>query len=145
MRISTDDGPRKLRAVWLGPKGKTLPVEWTFVQWGVTVGLWLLLMAGFGWLWWLLTHNPLVAAVSGVAWGVLVGTWLAVRIMHRVTFDEPLRYHREQLIAGLRLVRHGRIPRGRQTMWAAPVVGGVSAGVARAMGWTEQEVSDGWL
>ena len=38
--LRTDDGPRKLRAVWLGPKGATLPFEWTYVQWSaVLIGL----------------------------------------------------------------------------------------------------------
>ena len=38
--LRTDDGPRKLRAVWLGPKGATLPFEWTYVQWAaVLIGI----------------------------------------------------------------------------------------------------------
>ncbi len=36
-RLRTDDGPRKLRAVWLGPAGSTLPFQWTYVQWLVTL------------------------------------------------------------------------------------------------------------
>ena len=35
--LRTDDGPRKLRAVWLGPKGATLPFEWTYVQWAAVL------------------------------------------------------------------------------------------------------------
>ena len=30
--LRTDDGPRRLRAIWLGPNGATLPFEWTYVQ-----------------------------------------------------------------------------------------------------------------
>ncbi|MBM7799362.1 hypothetical protein JOE57_002283 [Microlunatus panaciterrae] len=43
--LRTDDGPRKLRAVWLGPKGATLPFEWTYVQWAVTL---LMIPVGIG-------------------------------------------------------------------------------------------------
>jgi len=35
--LRTDDGPRRLRAIWLGPNGATLPFEWTYVQWGVVL------------------------------------------------------------------------------------------------------------
>jgi hypothetical protein len=95
--LRTDDGPRKLRAVWLGPKGATLPFEWTYVQWSVTllmiplgIGLVSLLIAGAG----LLTigHAPWFTFWFGLIYGAPLAIYLAVRLMRGVTFDEPLRY-----------------------------------------------------
>jgi len=95
--LRTDDGPRKLRAVWLGPKGATLPFEWTYVQWSVTllmiplgVALVALLIAVGG----LLTigHAPWFTFWFGLIYGAPAAIYLAVRLMRGVTFDEPLRY-----------------------------------------------------
>jgi hypothetical protein len=95
--LRTDDGPRKLRAVWLGPKGATLPFEWTYVQWSVTllmiplgVALVALLIAVGG----LLTigHVPWFTFWFGLIYGAPAAIYLAVRLMRGVTFDEPLRY-----------------------------------------------------
>ena len=95
--LRTDDGPRKLRAVWLGPKGATLPFEWTYVQWSVTllmiplgVALVALLIAVGG----LLTigHAPWFTFWFGLIYGAPLAIYLAVRLMRGVTFDEPLRY-----------------------------------------------------
>lgn len=95
--LSTDDGPRKLRAVWLGPKGATLPFEWTYVQWSVVliltpvavvVGGLLLLLLGlvtvghpFWFTWWF----------AGI-YGAPAGVYFGVRVMRGVDFDQPLRY-----------------------------------------------------
>lgn len=95
--LRTDDGPRKLRAVWLGPKGATLPFEWTYVQWSVTllmiplgVGLVSLVIALAG----LATvgHAPWFTFWFGLIYGAPAAIYLAVRLMRGVTFDEPLRY-----------------------------------------------------
>lgn len=95
--LRTDDGPRKLRAVWLGPKGATLPFEWTYVQWSVTllmiplgIGLVSVLIALAG----LATigHPPWFTLWFGLIYGAPMAIYLAVRLMRGVTFDEPLRY-----------------------------------------------------
>ena len=95
--LRTDDGPRKLRAVWLGPKGATLPFEWTYVQWAVTllmiplgIGLVSLVIALAG----LVTvgHAPWFTLWFGLIYGAPMAIYLAVRLMRGVTFDEPLRY-----------------------------------------------------
>ena len=95
--LRTDDGPRKLRAVWLGPKGATLPFEWTYVQWSVTllmiplgIALVALLVALGG----LVTigHAPWFTFWFGLIYGAPLAIYLAVRLMRGVTFDEPLRY-----------------------------------------------------
>ena len=60
--LRTDDGPRKLRAIWLGPKGATLPFEWTYVQWSVVIAALVLTPFILGPIVWLLTgdvaHHP---------------------------------------------------------------------------------------
>ena len=98
-RLRTDDGPRKLRAVWLGPAGSTLPFQWTYVQWLVTlvaipvgaiIGGALVGLTGAGWVWTL---------GIGVLWGGAAGVWVAVKLMRHVTYDEPLRYQR-RLVRG---------------------------------------------
>ena len=95
--LRTDDGPRKLRAVWLGPKGATLPFEWTYVQWSVTllmiplgVVLVALVIAVAG----LVTigHAPWFTFWFGLIYGAPAAIYAAVRLMRGVTFDEPLRY-----------------------------------------------------
>jgi hypothetical protein len=135
-RLRTDDGPRKLRAVWLGPAGSTLPFQWTYVQWlvtlvaipvGATIGGILVWLTGAGLVWTL---------GIGVLWGGAAGVWGAVKLMGHVTYDEPLRYQR-------RLVR-GEFSRRFATTeelepievaFAYPPIGYLSAPVRRAMGW----------
>jgi hypothetical protein len=95
--LRTDDGPRKLRAVWLGPKGATLPFEWTYVQWSVTllmiplgVALVAVLIAVLGVA--TVGHAPWFSFWFGVIYGAPLAIYLAVRLMRGVTFDQPLRY-----------------------------------------------------
>lgn len=95
--LRTDDGPRKLRAVWLGPKGATLPFEWTYVQWSVTllmIPLGIALVAALVALGGLLTIGqvPWFTFWFGLIYGAPLAIYLAVRLMRGVTFDEPLRY-----------------------------------------------------
>lgn len=95
--LRTDDGPRKLRAVWLGPKGATLPFEWTYVQWsvvlvmmpvGVLVTAAVIVLIGAV----TIGHAPWFTWWIGIIYGAPAGVYLGVRIMRGVTFDEPLRY-----------------------------------------------------
>lgn len=95
--LRTDDGPRKLRAVWLGPKGAALPFEWTYVQWSVTllmiplgIGVTCLVIALAGWA--TIGHPPWFTFWFGLIYGTPAAVYLAVRVMRGVTFDEPLRY-----------------------------------------------------
>lgn len=95
--LRTDDGPRKLRAVWLGPKGATLPFEWSYVQWAVTLALipvGILIMAGIIALAGAATigHPPWFTGWIGTIYGGPAGIYAAVRLMRGVDFDQPLRY-----------------------------------------------------
>ena len=135
-RLRTDDGPRKLRAVWLGPAGSALPFQWTYVQWMVTlvaipigaaVGGLLVSLLGAGVVWTLSV---------GVLWGAASGVWLAVKVMRHVTYDESLGYQR-------RLVR-GEFSRGFSTgaelqsievAFTFPPISYLSPAVLRSMGW----------
>ena len=77
--------------MWLGPKGGTLPFEWTYVQWLVTLAFMptaatviagaVRLLGGPGWV-----------QLLAVLYGATLGAYLAVRAMRNVTFDEPLKH-----------------------------------------------------
>lgn len=99
--LRTDDGPRKLRAVWLGPKGATLPFEWTYVQWSAVLIAVVVVPLLLGPLVWLATGDVAWGLILGIVWGGPTGAYLAVRLMRRVTFDEPLRY-KVQLLKDIR-------------------------------------------
>lgn len=123
-QLRTDDGPRKLRAVWLGPKGGSLPFEWTYVQWVATIMLMPLGIAagqsvialvarGLTGDWQLWFAIPIGACVGGFA-----GVWLSVWLMRNVTFDEPLRH--KMSVAKSELGRKTRkSPRTTET-WVMP-------------------------
>ena len=135
-RLRTDDGPRKLRAVWLGPAGHTLPFWWTYVQWAVT----LIAVPVFGTIGtavvWLLLGDPVWALGIGGLWCAAAGMWLAVRMMRNVTFDEPLRYQ-FRLIRG-ELTRQFSRPVGPRRIAVhlqTPPIGYLSAAVRSSMGW----------
>lgn len=131
-RIRSDDGPRKLRAVWLGPEGMTLPFEWTYVQWAVCLALGNLfgLIVG-GLMWWA------TALVYGIAafflWGYPIGILVGVKVMKGVTFDEPIQYRAAMARGQLR--DRGQ-PITGQTRWAVtwPPLRPFTPAVDRALG-----------
>jgi hypothetical protein len=139
-RLRTDDGPRKLRAVWLGPAGSTLPFQWTYVQWLVTLVAIPIGAAAGGFLLWMLGAGLVWTLSVGVLWGGAGGVWLAVKVMRHVTYDEPLRYLR-------RLVR-GEFSRTFSTgvelgpievAFTVPPIGYLSPAVCRSLGWDTPE------
>ena len=119
--LRTDDGPRKLRAVWLGPKGGTLPFEWTYIQWCVTlvavpavagvVAALSALLGAPGWL-----------VVLGMLYGAAAGVYLAVKIMRNVTFDEPVRHKTMTARGELSRKRHQPADTGVEWVWARPSI-----------------------
>lgn len=132
--VRTDDGPRKLRAVWLGPKGGTLPFAWTYVQWLVTLASAAVSSAVMTGLWWLLTADPLLAVVLGGAWGTAGGVYLAVRIMREVTFDEPVRYKLNRTIYQLGWRDQTPVPGILTVEWTIPPVCELSPTVRTHLG-----------
>ncbi len=121
--LRTDDGPRKLRAVWLGPKGAALPFEWTYVQWSVTllmiplgVALVASLLAVLGWA--TVGHAPWFSFWFGLIYGAPLAVYLAIRLMRGVTFDEPLRYKTTTLRE--ELGGRQRMRAERATEWSMP-------------------------
>ena len=87
--LRTDDGPRRLRAIWLGPNGATLPFEWTYVQWGVVLLTACLVGNVFGLLAWWWTGDIVYTIAAIVLWGWPAGVYLGTRVMRGVSFDEP--------------------------------------------------------
>jgi hypothetical protein len=114
--IRTDDTPRRLRAVWLGPRGKTLAWEWTYVQWALCLGLVTLcstvLMASL----WPVDH--VIAVVFGAGAGAVLGVRLAGAAVARTNYDQPLRWWRGTVIGEWR--RSRRPPATTSVRLAAP-------------------------
>jgi hypothetical protein len=139
-RLRTDDGPRKLRAVWLGPAGGTLPFQWTYVQWLVTLVAIPIGAAVGGLLLWLLGAGLVWTLSIGVLWGGAAGVWLAVKVMQHVTYDEPLRYLR-RLVRGefSRTFSTGEELRPIEVGFTVPPIGYLSRAVCRSMGWETPE------
>lgn len=95
--IRTDDGPRRLRAVWLGPKGARWYWTWTYTQWAATV---VAVAAGatamLGVIW-LLAGDLKVAVIIGPLWGGTLGVFATKAAMRHVDHDRPVRYWRAVL------------------------------------------------
>ena len=139
-RLRTDDGPRKLRAVWLGPAGSTLPFQWTYVQWAVTLVAIPIGAAVGGLLLWLLGAGLVWTLTIGVLWGGAAGVWVAVKVMRYVTYDEPLRYQR-RLVRGefSRSFSTGAELRPVEVAFTVPPIDYLSPAVRRSMGWETPE------
>lgn len=135
-RLRTDDGPRKLRAVWLGPAGATLPFQWTYVQWAVTlVAMAVMATAGTG-IVWLMTHDPAWALFLGGLWGGAGGVYFAVRVMRNVTYDEPLSYQRRLLKTEFsRQLSQPVGPREIAVEFSPPPICYLAPAIRRSMGW----------
>lgn len=121
--LRTDDGPRKLRAVWLGPRGATLPFEWTYVQWAVTllmIPIGVGLVSGVIGVAGLVTigHAPWFTFWFGLIYGGPAAVYVTVRLMRGVDFNEPLRHK----VATLRdeWGRASRTPAETGTCWRMP-------------------------
>lgn len=136
--LRTDDGPRKLRAVWLGPNGATFPFQWTYVQWAVTL---LAVPATIAVFWLVLTAIGLeqftVGAIA-VPWGGALAIFLVVKAMARVSFDRPLRYHRHLLAHEW---RDGQVPitEEQRVEFTPPAVGYLSPRILKTMDWLTSE------
>jgi hypothetical protein len=94
--IRTDDVPRRLRAVWLGPRGKTLSWEWTYVQWALCLLLVAVCSAILLAALWPVDH--VIAVVFGTGAGTVLGVRLAGAAVERTNYDQPLRWWRRTVI-----------------------------------------------
>jgi len=93
--IRTDDATRRLRAVWLGPKGKTLAFEWTYVQWSLCI-----LLVGLGALIGFALLAPFdrtFALLAGPMWGGVLGFFATRWVVSQTNYDQPLRWWRRTL------------------------------------------------
>lgn len=135
-RLRTDDGPRKLRAVWLGPAGHTLPFQWTYVQWAVTlIAVPVAGTIGTAIVWFLL-HDMVWALGIGGLWCGAGGVYLAVRLMKNVTFDEPLSYQRR--LVKTEFSRGFSQPVGARRIsveFTTPPITYLAPAIRRSMGW----------
>lgn len=103
--IRTDDGPRSLRAVWLGPKGMTWPMEWSYARWAATFLASTVTLPVFVGLFWFLTRAVLFAPLAGAVCGLPAAVWLGARVTAGLSMDQPITY-RAGVVAGLaRLAR----------------------------------------
>jgi hypothetical protein len=121
--IRTDDTPRRLRAVWLGPRGKTLSWEWTYVQWALCLLLVSLCSAILLAVLWPLDH--VIAVVFGIGAGAVLGVRLASAAVARTNYDQPLRWwSRPTAPSSVRLVA----PVGEKELgrWAQDAIWGAS-------------------
>lgn len=137
--LHTDDGPRRLRALWLGPKGYTLPFEWSYVQWAVT----LLMMTICGFVVMgvvrLITADLTYVVVGGVLYGWSAGIYLTVRMMRGVSFDEPLAYKRRLAISQLSGKHRVPVPSGGEWELQTPRISHLSEATLQCMRWSEPE------
>lgn len=97
--IRTDDAPRRLRQVWLGPKGLRLGFEWPYPRLFLFVCLWAALTPVAWYVLGVTGSRVHIAFLLGNGWG-LVLSWLASwAIMKGVSADEPLFYRVRMLLA----------------------------------------------
>lgn len=95
--IRTDDGPRRLRAVWLGPRGYRWYWTWTYVQWSATVVATAVAVAGVFAVVWGLSGELKIALIIGPLWGGALGVLGTRKAMKHVDYDRPVRYWRVTL------------------------------------------------
>lgn len=128
--LRTDDGPRRLRAVWLGPRGTRLYWDWTYVQWGMFLLLLVVFVGFFGVSARIMTGDPWLTA--GVAlWGVPPAFYLTRFVMEHADYDRPLRWWRRMVPAEWK--RSRRTPPETGIRVAAPPVHPLSSQVSSVL------------
>lgn len=88
--IRTDDAPRRLRAVWLGPRGHTLTWTWEYRHWAAFGAIWLTLAGVLGALLWQI--RPSLGVIGGPMWAIPLAYVASRRVMTFVDYDRPVRY-----------------------------------------------------
>ncbi len=117
--IRTDDGPRRLRAVWLGPRGFRWYWTWTYVQWFATFLAIVTCSIALSLVVWLVSADVKIAVIIGPMWGAALG-YLGVReAMKHVDYDRPIRYWRATLRGEWRDSSRSRTATGSSGWWIA--------------------------
>lgn len=131
-RIRSDDQALSLRNPWLGPAGLTLPVQWSYARWGVSVGL----ATVFGWTLFLLLSaagSVQAGVMAALTFGTVGGFWLGWRLTDGTTFDEPLPYRVAVWWRDRRLARRPADTTPTRFVASLPPVGELSPGARRAI------------
>lgn len=132
--IRTDDAPRALRGVWLGWAGFTLPFEWTYLRWGITIAAAFVSLPLFGLALWVTTGAWLFALAGGTVCAIGTGILLGDLLSRGASFDEPFGYRAGVLAEGWRAFRRGST-RAVRLAAVAPAAGDLGPGARRSMGW----------
>ncbi len=142
--LITDDGPRKLRNVWLGPKGLRLPVEYTYTHWlmlaillpltvfvvgGVATGLFTLLGVKDSWYIGLLT-SP---------FALLGAVLLVQKVAEHLSFETPFGYLHSATTAEWRESEVHAADTDTTAEVRVPTIEPVSYWTASAMRWPTDE------
>lgn len=136
--IRTDDGPRKLRDVWLGPRGATIPVAWTYPMWAAQLLQALVLCPGLG---------AVVSVVIGNWWVGMIAVPLILiypmgrltyKVMSTIDYDKPAGYQWRTFRGHWKNGPVAPSPDAQQvTMPAVPGCRGLSRAVLLALRWTD--------
>jgi hypothetical protein len=97
MQRRTDDDVLRTQLPFLGPKGFTLPVRWTFVQWGVGTAI-------------VLPLSVIALLISPYLLGmaIAVGGFTAWLICRQISPDRPARAVARTIVTGWRVPRAPR-------------------------------------
>ncbi len=108
--LRTDDSVRRLRAVWLGPEGIRLPVDWTYVEWAGFLALLAIAVPFVGITAFVLTGDAQLAVLGALPFGGLIAFYAMRTSMRLVDADRPVRYWRRTVAAELGQLRWGHGP-----------------------------------
>lgn len=122
--IDTDDDARRLRAVWLGPKGMRWPFTARYVAWACWAGMAAVASTVVGSLLWPVAPRNLAGLlllVAGIGLaGPVLAIWPAAAVMRVVTHDKPVKYLTRALRAEVHAPRP--VPAGPTRVSLAPAV-----------------------
>lgn len=120
--LRTDDAVRRLRAVWLGPEGIRLPVDWTYVEWAGFLALLAVAVPTVGLIAFTVTGDAQLSVLAAGPFGGLVAFYSMRATMRLVDADRPVRYWKRTLAAEARQIRWGHGPADHLATVAAGVV-----------------------
>ena len=101
MRLESDDDVRRVRAVWLGPKGYTFPFAARYISWGVGTSV----VLGSMLVYWLL---PLPFRTGPAVWLFCLDLFATYLLMTFVDSDQSVGSVVKTAVVELRLWRNDR-------------------------------------